>query len=533
MLDPILRLALAIHSSKGVYALLLGSGVSRSSAIPTGWEVVLDLIRRLAALKGESCDPDPEAWYKALTGSDPDYSDILDQITSSSAERGQLLRAYFEPSEEDREQGRKAPSAAHRTIAALVAKGYIRVIVTTNFDRLMEQALVDSGVQPTVISTTDAVTGAMPLTHSPCTVIKIHGDYLDSRLRNTKPELSAYEKPFDDLLDRVFDEFGLVICGWSAGWDVALRAALERCPTHRFGTYWTARGKLTGEAEKVISVRRATVVPIKDADSFFNDLAEKIRALEDLAIADPISARVAVARMKRYLANPQQRINLHDLVSAETARVYSEVTSPRFAPLRDLSSDIVTGRLRDYEHEMRILLPLLACGGYWASDSQFSILFASVKRLADGADQRGSRYVGINLHEYPAMLGLYGIGVAAVANGNYALLNQMLTMRIRTDQYNEDARVTEALAPSQILEKRYANELLPGRDRHFTPLNDYVFDVLREWVREYLPDDASYDRAYDWFEYLLGRAGPDQPGAGLLQPVYKSFEVRLVLGQGH
>ena len=147
MLDPILRLALAIHSSKGVYALLLGSGVSRSSAIPTGWEVVLDLIRKLAALKGQPSDPDPEAWYKALTGSDPDYSDILDQVTSSSAERRQLLRSYFEPSEEDREQGRKSPSPAHRAIARLVAKGYIHVIVTTNFDRLMEQALVDAGVQ--------------------------------------------------------------------------------------------------------------------------------------------------------------------------------------------------------------------------------------------------------------------------------------------------------------------------------------------------------------------------------------------------
>ena len=109
----------------------------------------------------------------------------------------------------------------------------------------------------------------MPLTHSPCTVVKVHGDYLDHRLRNTKAELSAYEKQFDDLLDRVFDEFGLVISGWSAGWDVALCAALERCSTHRFGTFWTARGTLTGEAEKVISVRRATVVPIKDADTFF------------------------------------------------------------------------------------------------------------------------------------------------------------------------------------------------------------------------------------------------------------------------
>lgn len=504
MLDSILRLALAMHSSKGVYALLLGSGVSRSSAIPTGWEIVLDLIRKFAVMKGESCEPDPEAWYKALSGADPDYSDILDQISSSSAERGQLLRSYFEPSEDDREQGRKAPSAAHRNIAGLVAKGYIRVIITTNFDRLMEQALVKEGVQPTVISTTDAANGAMPLTHSPCTVIKVHGDYLDSRLRNTKPELSTYEKPFDDVLDRVFDEFGLLISGWSAGWDVALCAALERCPTHRFGTYWTACGKVTGEAEKVISVRRATVVPIKDADSFFMDLAEKIRALEDMDIADPISARVAVARMKRYLADPQQRINLHDLVSAETERVYGEITSPRLPLLNSLTSDAIVDRFREYEHEMNLLLSLLVCGGYWASEQQASMLCGTLRRLADDTIGRTNRIVGFNFHRYPATLALYGMGLAAVANSNYGFLKRLLNLKMRTDPYGEEEPITEPLSPLRIFDKQYANKLLPERERNFTPVNDYIFDVLRSVLREYVPDDRVYADAFDWFEYLLG-----------------------------
>jgi hypothetical protein len=31
----------SIYSNKGVFALLLGSGISRSAGIPTGWEVVL------------------------------------------------------------------------------------------------------------------------------------------------------------------------------------------------------------------------------------------------------------------------------------------------------------------------------------------------------------------------------------------------------------------------------------------------------------------------------------------------------------
>lgn len=333
MLDPKLALAIAMHSSKGVYALLLGSGISRSAGIPTGWEIVVDLIRKLAHLKGENCESDPEAWYRTTTGSEPDYSDILDQVTKSSAERSQVLRSYFEPTEEERLQGRKSPTRAHDAIAALVTKGYIRLIITTNFDRMLEQALSRAGVQPTVISTCDAMRGAIPVTHSPCTVIKVHGDYLDSRIKNTRIELTQYEEAFNVLLDRIFDEFGLIVCGWSAEWDVALRAALERCSTHRFGTYWALRDHINPAAEKLVGVRRATVLPISDADSFFEDLAEKIQALEDYAITDPVSPRIAVARMKRYLAGPEQRINLHDLVHAETDRVYAAMMGSRFSAM--------------------------------------------------------------------------------------------------------------------------------------------------------------------------------------------------------
>jgi type I restriction enzyme R subunit len=43
----------------------------------------------------------------------------------------------------------------------LVAGGYVRVIVTTNFDRLIERAIEDAGVTPAVISTPDATEGAL------------------------------------------------------------------------------------------------------------------------------------------------------------------------------------------------------------------------------------------------------------------------------------------------------------------------------------------------------------------------------------
>ena len=102
-----------MHSNKGVYALLLGSGVSRSAGIPTGWEIVLDLIRKLAHMMGQNCEPDPAVWYNHTFQKDPDYAKLLNEIAKSPSERNQLLRGYFEPTEEEREQKLKLPTAAH------------------------------------------------------------------------------------------------------------------------------------------------------------------------------------------------------------------------------------------------------------------------------------------------------------------------------------------------------------------------------------------------------------------------------------
>ena len=226
MISSAESLAFSIHANPGVYAVLVGSGVSRAARIPTGWEITLDLVRRLAAVRKQTCDPDPERWYRRTFEEEADYSDLLDKLCKTPAERQQLLCGYFEPSADDREEGAKKPTAAHRAIATLAAQDFVRVILTTNLDRLIETALDDAGVTPTVLTTSDQLKGALPLIHTRCCVIKLHGDYLDTRIRNTQAELDSYPHALNRLLDRIFDEFGLVVCGWSAAWDGALRDAL-------------------------------------------------------------------------------------------------------------------------------------------------------------------------------------------------------------------------------------------------------------------------------------------------------------------
>ena len=511
MIDPILSLAVSVYHNKGIYALLLGSGISRSSGIPTGWEIVQDLIRKAAHLKGQPCEPDPDAWFTRTFNLEPNYSDVLDQIARTPAERSQVLRGYFEPTEDEVAEARKRPTAAHNAIAQLVAKGYIRVVVTTNFDRLLEQALAEIGVQPVVISTPDSVRGALPLAHSPCTIVKINGDYLDTRLKNTRGELERYDTEMDKLLDRIFDEYGLIVAGWSAEWDTALCAALQRCPNRRFATYWAQRGPLKSAATDLIALRSAIVVPIADADRFFQELAEKVSALETFSITDPLSASVAITRLKKYLSADTYRISLSDLVSNETERTYKAITDSRFAIQGppNLTGEIILKRLQAYEAELDVLLAISVCGVYWAAQGQQRIFLTSFKRIADQNGPDAGRVIWLGLRRYPALVLLYGMGLSALAHSNYRFLKELFYQNLRTDLYAPDQPTTATLHSLSILE-RDAQRLLPGREREHTPMSNHLFEILREPLRQFLPDDTAYEATFDWLEYLICLAHADQ-----------------------
>ena len=379
MIAPMVSLAFSIHSNRGAFALLLGSGISSASGIPTGWDIVVDLIRKLAKLEGEDCEPDPAAWFKQRHDAEPDYSKLLDVIAKTPAERQQLLRGYFEPTAEEQDQ--KSPNAGHKASAQLVLAGHVRVIVTTNFDRLMEKALEEAGVTPTVISTADQLSGSLPLAHSGATVIKLHGDYLDTRIKNTEAELATYDPAMGALLDRVVDEYGLVVCGWSAEWDMALRRAIERCPSRRFTTFWATRSPLGEKAKRLVDQRKAVVIQVRDANQFFEELWEKVRALGDMAAPHPLSAKMAVATVKRHLVDPAARIRLRDLVFDETERLITELNGSAFSGQSELPpAEELQKRLTKYEGLCETLLAVVLTGCYWGKEAQEKLMTRNTKR---------------------------------------------------------------------------------------------------------------------------------------------------------
>lgn len=503
--NDIIQLAFTIYKNPGVFALLIGSGVSRAAEIPTGWEIIGDLASQIAKAKGEE-PVDPYAWYRQEFDEEPAYDKILERLARSPAERNSILRGYFEPTEGERERGTKQPTAAHKAIAELAKEGYIRVILTTNFDRLLEDALADHGVRPDVISSDDMVQSALPLQHSPITIIKLHGDYRDWRSLNTTEELAEYKPEKNQLLDRVLDEYGLVVCGWSADWDIALRDAIYRTPNRRFTTFWAAYGDPSSRADELIHHRRAQVIKIADADSFFAEVEQTITDLASAQRVDPLSIPALVERTKRLIPVEDRYIELTELITGTTQRGFEGFTDDEFFQTRQVELAKLPQNgwpIPDFERIVGLYLeqslPMLHVMAHLASfgkNNQSQHVVNVINRWLENPRNANEDFEVWRF--LPATFLIYTIGIAATRHNNWEYLKCALTEPRMQASFRGPGpeKFLDKLRDAILLR---TIEMLPGR----TWLSDYVATALRPVLQPMIPSEVAYLNTLDLFEMIL------------------------------
>lgn len=501
--DPLTQISFSLHENKGVFALLLGSGLSRSSSIPTGWEITLDLIRRVALAQGIEDRPDWEEWYRETTGVEPNYSQLLEQIGLSPAERRSVLHSYIEPSEVDREEGRKLTTEAHKAIAQLVQTGHIRVIITTNFDRLMENALREIGIEPTAIASVDALSGAEPLTHSKCYLVKLHGDYKDARILNTDEELSEYPDQYNSLLDRIFDEHGLIVCGWSGEWDHALRAALLRAPNRRYPIAWSVRGKLGDGADELVRVRGARVVQIESADNFFGTIQQRVETLDQGRLQNPNNIDLLVADVKRYVAKAEYRIRLEDTFSNEIARLLAELNALDFNSDSQWDKNEFVRRVDLYESVTERLARICGLLGRWGDGAELGFFIDGLRALFQHSETKKSGVVAyIGLRSYPCVLALTSYALGLTKSKRWSDLYSVLASSIDYDQEGAHTIVEKLFLWSWQGGQDDFWKLLPGMENRHAPLSDHLVVVMNEWKSTFAGVEPDIDLLYERFETL-------------------------------
>ncbi|GAB4022715.1 hypothetical protein GCM10028808_71040 [Spirosoma migulaei] len=495
--NQIITVAYSIFINKGAFALLLGSGISSTSGIPTGWEITLDLINKIALLEKQNPQVPPDEWYRNYFQKEPDYSDILERLTNTPEERINLLKPYIEPTEEERGSGLKVPTVAHKQIAELVQLGYVRVIVTTNFDRLMENALKNIGIEPAVISNPNHVENTLPLVHSPITIIKINGDYQDTRFLNIKSELENYDARLVNLLQNIFENYGLITCGWSAKWDIALVDIMKSANKFRYTNYFGYRNKADEVLLALTSTRQGKLVKMNDADTFFTETTENLKALEKNGERHPLTTGILLTRLKKYLVKEEHRIDLHDLIRQIVEECFEKINTVNFS--KQPTAESIKELMDYYSLQIEPLCFLVATGSYWANKSQNELFVNILRRVGTPDEKRNSTSWSNwnNLSYFPALVLKYACGIGCVAKDNISLLKQIVELKVTTS-YGKVALLTQT-NPWTVIEKDNLNNV--NGTNWTMPMSLLLYDKLRPIFKELVPIDNDFNKYFDEFEF--------------------------------
>jgi NAD-dependent SIR2 family protein deacetylase len=265
-INPVYALALKLTEEPGVCAVFLGAGISKGAGVPTSWEIFLHSLGRLYRME-EKADPPDEAqllaWRKRKRYGDLGYTTILEALYSDASARRNYLDQFFRA---------KEPSAAHRSIAALCRAGLVRVIVTTNFDQLMEQALRDEGLAPDVVSSPNDLQLVRRREISPCWLLKLHGDIAKLDIRNTPEELEALPDDFRAELMTIVQTYSLLIIGYAA-WEAPIVEILDK-RTHKQSLFWMdITSEPNANQEKTLKATDGHWIRSESADVFLSDLS--------------------------------------------------------------------------------------------------------------------------------------------------------------------------------------------------------------------------------------------------------------------
>lgn len=502
-IERLTTLAFSMYSNKGAYALLLGAGISRSAHIPSGWEVENTLIEQLAATQGVADIEDWHQWYKDRYGDSANYSSLLEELVKEPTERVQLMRGFFEPTEDERELSWKKPTKAHEAIAKLAKDGYIRVILTTNFDRLLERALEAEDVFSQVIYHESGIEQSTPIVHSKAvTIIKINGDYMNCRFRNTTEELDNYPEAMKNYVSRIFEDYGLITCGWSATWDKGLVDIINGSSSSRYNSFFTNVGEASDVMKALAASRRGEIMLIKGADDLFTELHEQVVALEQSNTSRRLNYDVMMSRVKKYLSSEQYNIDYSDLIEKLGTEAYDKIMAEA-----NYNFTITPEQFSDYiklHHDAVIpLIDIAILAVRWGKAHHIKafgdiMVKLCTKPFRNGEiTTEGTQY----LHALGATLLLNAIGVACVKYERFTELNKILRLSVPAGNFMGFRRESLLYLLGSI---RWTHEELKylTRTTYYYPWSFILIARLRSHFKGCFIVDSEYENTFYTWEHL-------------------------------
>lgn len=358
-----------------------------------------------------------------------------------------------------------------------------------------------------MVASEDALKGAEPLTHSQCYLVKLHGDYKDVRILNTDAELSTYPPSYEQLLDRIFDEYGLIVCGWSGEWDRALRGAFLRTSNRRYTVYWALCGEAVEGAQDLIRHRAAKPIDINGADDFFQGLHQRVETLTQSQRQNSLSMDLLISSTKRYLSKPEYRIQLDDLIAHEVGAAIAKLDSADLSTGTQWSPQELQRRVQVYQTVGEPLARMVSVLGRWGNGSEHSTVVDVIRAVHHHAESMGSGMtLWLGLRSYPAVLLFNAYGLGLVRAQRWKDLHSFFESTLPRAERDAKRMVDSLFLWAW---KGAADDVwkqLPGLDRRKTPLSDHLHDVMASWKQSFIGVEPNFELLFERFETLASLA---------------------------
>jgi Tfp pilus assembly protein PilF len=297
---------------------VLGSGASRPSGIKTGGEMVADwleiLYREDVAHESVAKDEWPTVATLGISGFDPkDPAASYPQVFS---------RTYYGRRKEgfdylEKEIAGRDPSYGYSVLAQILAGTRHNVVVTTNFDNLVIDALSIYTTATPLICGHESLAGFIRTKPSRPQVVKVHRDLFYAP-KNASDELGELPPQFADALRSLFATHVPIVIGYGGNDGSLMRVFEEMQPgTLSQGIYWCYRSVDPLPRRQILDMvtkHGGWLVPIKGFD-------ELMIELQDALQCEPLDAFLATRGEERAKNYKERRDALGGTLAAATPPV--------------------------------------------------------------------------------------------------------------------------------------------------------------------------------------------------------------------
>ncbi|MGB9988213.1 caspase family protein [Massilia sp. SM-13] len=217
------------------------------------------------------------------------------------------------------------------------------------------------------------------------------------------------------------------------------------------------------------------------------------------------STSAKLNRAKKLLASETGAIQLHDMLIEEVRKYLAATTDEEFALNDAYAEEELLSRLDHYESAVKDISITLACTAYWGKSSHITTLQKCLARATDRFSAGSGTQFWLALRFYPLIQMLYATGIAAVDGNNYLSLAAIFNAPAIEANHSGKTVGLGAFAADAILSLNRANvfEQVPGHERNYTPLSEYLFKRLQPLLDDAFFLGQSYESSFDRFEIMF------------------------------